>query len=210
MMRKLALLFLLFAFFLLTGQAGAGKKFVSGDLETDAVRLEQNIGKDWGPPSGRLPSQLSKGEAALNRQAAIVAANPKDSGAWLFFSRLAIDAAGDDETLKENATAAAYLAYKKASAKADKAAALAWLGQLYVRRSMWRPALDAYRASLDLADNAQVRNIYEDLREKHGFRVLNYRVDNESASPRACFQFSEPLAQVTGNYAPYVTASGFS
>jgi alpha-2-macroglobulin len=209
-MRKLALFFFLFAFFLLTGQTRAGQKYVSGDLENNAVRLEQNIGNDWGPPSGRPPSQLSKGEAVLNRQAAIVAAHPKDSSAWLVFSRLAIDAAGDDETLKENATAAAYLAYKKASAKADKAAALAWLGEVYVRRSMWRPALDAYRASLDLADIAQLRNIYEDLREKHGFRILNYKVDNESASPRACFQFSEPLTQVTGDYAPYVTASGLS
>jgi alpha-2-macroglobulin len=75
---------------------------------------------------------------------------------------------------------------------------------------MWRPAIDAYRASLDRADIAQVRNIYEDLREKHGFRILNYKVDNESASPRVCFQFSEPLVQATGEYAPFVTASGFS
>jgi alpha-2-macroglobulin len=102
------------------------------------------------------------------------------------------------------------LLFSPINGKAEQAVALAWLGEVFVRRSMWRPAIDAYRASLDRADIAQVRNIYEDLREKHGFRILNYKVDNESASPRVCFQFSEPLAQATGEYAPFVTASGFS
>jgi uncharacterized protein YfaS (alpha-2-macroglobulin family) len=204
-MRKLALLLLLCAFFLLMGQARAGSNFVSADLENEAVRLEQKITKDLRPLS-----KLRKGETALDRQAETVAANPKDSAAWLSYSRAAIQAAGDDETLKENAAAAAYLAYKKANTKPEKAAALAWLGEIFARRSMWRPALDAYRASLDLADAAQVRTVYEDLREKHGFRILDYKVDNESAAPRVCFQFSEPLAQATADYAPFVTASGFS
>jgi alpha-2-macroglobulin len=87
------------------------------------------------------------------------------------------------------------LLFSPINGKAEQAVALAWLGEVFVRRSMWRPAIDAYRASLDRADIAQVRNIYEDLREKHGFRILNYKVDNESASPRVCFQLSEPLAQ---------------
>jgi uncharacterized protein YfaS (alpha-2-macroglobulin family) len=209
-MRKLALLFLLCAFFLLMGQARAGSNFSNGDLENGAARLEQDIGKSKGPSSDGLTSRLRKGETALDRQAAAAAANPKDPGAWLSYSRAAIEAAGEDETLKDNAAAAAYLAYKKANTKAEKAVALAWLGEVLARRSMWRPALDAYRASLALADNVQVRNVYEDLREKHGFRILDYKVDNEQAAPRACFQFSEPLAQATADYAPFVTVSGFS
>jgi len=55
-----------------------------------------------------------------------------------------------------------------------------------------------------------VRNVYEDLREKHGFRILDYKIDNESASPRACFQFSETLAQARVDYTPFVTALGFA
>ena len=31
--------------------------------------------------------------------------------------------------------------------------ALSWLGEIYAKRSMWRPSLDPYRASLDLAEN---------------------------------------------------------
>lgn len=203
-MRKSALLTLGLAFLVWAGLAQARQSFVSEGLENDAIRLEQNIGKDLGVLGTRALPQLRKDvqqaiarkdlKAALNLSAAIVAANPKDSGAWIAYSRAALAAAGDDDNLQETGAAAAYIAYGRAGAKPEQAVALAWLGEIYAKRSMWRPSLDTYRASLDIADIAQVRNVYEDLREKHGFRILDYKIDNESASPRACFQFSEPLA----------------
>ncbi len=199
------------------GLAQARQSFVSEELENDAIRLEQNIGKDLGALASRPLPQLHKdlaqalgskdSKAALKLFAAIVAANPNDSGAWIAYSRAAI-AAGDEDEFRSAGTAAAYIAYERAGSKPEQAAALAWLGEIFAKRGMWRPALDAYRASLDLADLAQVRNIYTDMREKHGFRILDY--DNESASPRACFQFSEPLALGKADFAPFVTASGFA
>ncbi|MCI0465887.1 MAG: alpha-2-macroglobulin family protein, partial [Beijerinckiaceae bacterium] len=223
-MRTSTLLSLTFAFFmaclLAFGQAQARQSFVSDELKDAAIQLEQNIGKDLGPAASRPLPQMRKEaqqalarrdyKAALNALAAIAAANPKDAGAWLNYSRAAIEAAGSDEALQEDATAAAYLASGRASGRLEKAAALAWLGEVFAKRSMWHPSLGAYRASLELADIAQVRNIYEDLREKHGFRILDYKVDNESASPRVCFQFSEPLAPATADYVPFVSVSGFS
>ena len=56
------------------------------------------------------------------------------------------------------------------------------------------PALDTLRLSLELREVAEVRGQYERLREQYGFRVLDYTVDADAASPRACFQFSEELA----------------
>ncbi|MGH6821537.1 MAG: hypothetical protein ACREDU_11850, partial [Methylocella sp.] len=173
-MRKSAPLALGLAFFLWMGLAQARPSFVSEELENDATRLEQNIGKDLGVLGTRALPQLRKDaqqaiarkdfKAALNLASAIVAANPKDAGAWLSYSRAALAAAGDDDNLQETGTAAAYIAYERASAKPEQAVALAWLGEIYAKRGMWRPSLDAYRASLDLADIAEVRNIYEDLR----------------------------------------------
>ena len=219
-MRKSAPLILGLAFLLWIGPAQARQSFVSEELENDAIRLEQNIGKDLGALTTRSLPQLRKDaqqavarrdlKAALNLFAAIVAANPKDSGAWIAYSRAALAAAGDDDSLQETGTAAAYIAYEHAGAKPEQAVALAWLGEILAKRGMWRPALDAYRASLDLAEIAQVRNIYTDMREKHGFRILDYKIDNESASPRACFQFSESLAQTRVDYTPFVTVSGFA
>ena len=218
-MRKSILITLGLTLLLWIGQAQARPGFVSEEIDSDATRLEQNIGEDLGPLATRPLPQLRKDaaqalarkdfKAALKLTAAIVAANPKDSGAWIAYSRAAI-AAGDDDEFQTAGTAAAYIAYERAAGKPEQAAALAWLGEVFAKRGMWRPALDSYRASLDLADVAQVRNVYADMREKHGFRILDYKIDNESASPRACFQFSEQLAQGKADYTPFVTVSGFA
>ena len=53
-----------------------------------------------------------------------------------------------------------------------------------------------------------MRKTYEELREKRGFRITNYKVDSDSASPRVCFNFSEPLAQGRVDFAPFVAVSG--
>src|SRR5271163_278794 len=65
-MRKSAPLILGLAFLLWTGLAQARPSFVSEELESDATRLEQNIGQDLdvlAPPSSPLP-QLRKDTAA--------------------------------------------------------------------------------------------------------------------------------------------------
>ena len=53
----------------------------------------------------------------------------------------------------------------------EEAQALALLGDIYAMREIWRPALNAYAESLKLAEDAPLRKIYEDLREKRGFRI---------------------------------------
>jgi alpha-2-macroglobulin len=219
-MRKLILLVFGMALFFWAVPAQAQKSFVTDELTSDATRLEQNIGSDLGPLASQPLPKLRKDadqvlarkdyKTALNYLAAIVAANPKDAGAWLNYSRAAIAAGEQDDDLQRNGTAAAYIAYQRASDKPQRAVALAWIGEIYAKRSMWRPSLDAYHASLDIADIPLVRKIYEDLREKHGFRIVDYKIDNESASPRACFQFSEPLAFSKVDFAPFVTASSFT
>src|SRR5947199_2097054 len=74
-------------------------------------------------------------------------------------------------------------------------------------RKLWRPALDSLRLSLDLREVAEVRGQYEKMRDEHGFRLLDYTVDSASASPRACFQFSEDLAKRT-DFAPFLALAG--
>ena len=218
-MRKSILPVLGMALFFWAVPAHAQKSFVTDELTSDATRLELNVGKDLGTLATQPLAKLRMDadqllarkdfKTAVKYLAAIITANPKDAGAWLNYSRAAIAAGDDDHDLQQTGTAAAYIAYQHASDKPQRALALAWLGEIYAKRSMWRPSLDAYRASLDLADIPLVRNIYEDLREKHGFRIVDYKIDNELASPRACFQFSEPLA-LKVDFAPFVTGSGFA
>ena len=81
------------------------------------------------------------------------------------------------------------------------------LGRALSDRKLWRPALDALRLSLDMREVADVRGQYEKMRDEHGFRLLDYTVDSDGATPRACFQFSEELAKRV-DFAPFVAQAG--
>ena len=82
------------------------------------------------------------------------------------------------------------------------------VGRSFGDRQVWRPALDALRLSLELREAADVRALYEKMREDHGFRLLDYTVDADSASPRACFQFSEALPGKRADFSPFVAVAG--
>src|SRR4029079_3270678 len=61
--------------------------------------------------------------------------------------------------------------------------------------------------ALKLDETPELKTTYDLLREKYGFRVSNFSVDSDAASPRACFQFSESLPKRT-DYSPYVAVAG--
>jgi uncharacterized protein YfaS (alpha-2-macroglobulin family) len=222
-MPRLALLLLFFVFS--SRSIAADKPFMREDLASDVVRLAETLRKDTvkiaAKFEGRSPEQLRQAAATAAASSnykgaalaisAVIAAGPKQAAGWLALARLgqaADDAKAEDRyDLVTRATTAAYAAYEYARDPAEQADALAALGNLEARNESWRIALDAYRASLDRKDDVDIRATYEDLREKHGFRIVDYKVDNESANPRACFNFSDPLARKT-DFAPYVAVAG--
>ena len=203
------------------------KPYANEDMASDAVRLAETLkgeaGKIGAQAAGKTPDELRKAAAAAvvagqydvaaRLAAAAVTAAPKDPANWLAYARVAIKAddaqANNRWDLVTQGATAAYAAYQRAAAPDAQAEALATLGGLLARHSAWRGALDAYRASLDRRDNLDVRKTYEALREQYGFRILDYKVDNESTNPRVCFTFSEQLARKT-DFAPYVAVSGAS
>lgn len=111
--------------------------------------------------------------------------------------------------LPKHAGAAAYMAYKGAQRNIDKADALSLLGVAFERRRSWRASLSAYEASLDHLEQASVRNKYAVLYKKHGFRMLDYKIDSDSATPRLCINFSETLNK-SSDYAKYIVLEGTS
>ncbi len=222
-MRGIARLFAAGAMLLTASSAFAQKSYVRDDLTSDVIRIEEQIKKDAGSIAGARTLDDLKREAARAMQqnsalgakrllsAAIIAA-PRDPSLWLLYARAALAAAqtnqNDSYVLNEAASTAAFVSYQRATARNDEAAALYLLGDIYARRSMWRLSLNAYRAGLERNDNANVRRTYEALREEHGFRIVNYKVDSDSASPRVCYQFSDPLARGKVDFAPFVAVSG--
>jgi alpha-2-macroglobulin len=214
---------------LLAGSAGAAetRPFAREDMASDAVRLTETLRIATAAIGGRVkdktPQQLlteaakavAGGDFATAEKlaGAAITAAPKDPANWLAYAGIA--AAADDakandryERVTRGATAA-YAAYQHSTTPDAQAAALAMLADLLARHEQWRPALDALKASLERHDAMDVRKTYEAMRAEHGFRILDYKVDNESALPRVCFNFSEPLARRT-DFSPYVAVSGSS
>ncbi|MDE1973342.1 MAG: alpha-2-macroglobulin family protein [Hyphomicrobiales bacterium] len=198
----------------------AEKPFQNSDLADAAITLEAQIKSDAGAAAKPLPQIRKDADAAFAKNdfragmallGQIVAAAPNDSTTWLRLARsiMQIRPADDKEKalLLERASTAAYIAYQRTASRGEEANSLAFLGHALALREQWRPALDALRLSLELHEVADVRGQYELLREAHGFRVLDYSVDADTASPRACFQFSEDLPART-DFSPFVVLAG--
>src|SRR5262249_47605682 len=108
----------------------------------------------------------------------------------------------------ERAATAAYIAYQRTTSRDEEAESLAVLSRTFSDRKLWRPALDTLRLSLELKEVADLRASYEKMRQDYGFRLLDYTVDSDSASPRVCFQFSKALPGRRTDFSPFVVVGG--
>jgi len=220
-MTLLARFALLLGLTLATHPALAQKAYVRNDLAADGQRLEERLKREVTAGARSAADLVRSGEAALSRgdaraalpQAnAAVVAEPGNAAAWRLMARAANAIEPRDYRerweLRERAISAAYLAYQRSAGRDDEANSLGVIARLFERHELWRPALTTYRLSLGLVDNASLRTAYEALREQRGFRLTGNKVDADAASPRACFEFSEPLARGRVDFAPYVAISG--
>lgn len=203
-------------------QAVPSQSFVREDLASNAIRLEEQVRKLTPAPAARTAGDLRAAAAqaarrndmrsALNIIGGATSAAPREALNWLTYARYSGALATQDTNNAwrhvQNALAAAYLAYQRATSRTEQAAALSLIASLHNGQSQYRLALNAYRASLDIVDDARVRATYEKLREEQGFRIVDYKVDSDSASPRVCFRFSEPLARGKVDFAPFVAVAG--
>jgi uncharacterized protein YfaS (alpha-2-macroglobulin family) len=199
----------------------ADKPFKRDDLADAAIKLEAQIKSEAGRPAKPAAALRREADAAFQRNdfrsgmqilGQIVAVAPDDSANWLRLAKavLQIRPSNDRERtlLLERAATAAYIAYQRSSEPNEEAESLVVVARTYADRSLWRPALDAQRISLELSEVAEVRQQYERLREEHGFRLLDYSVDSDAASPRVCFQFSEDLPAKRTDFSPFVAVAG--
>src|SRR6516165_6362519 len=198
----------------------ADKAFKRDDLADSAIKLEAQIKSEAGIVTKPAATLRTDADAAFRRNdfrsalqilGQIASSAPDDSNNWLRLARSILQikpsTPSEQTFFLERASTAAYIAYQRAANPQDEADALAVLGKALAERKLWRPALDALRLSLDQREVADVRGQYEKLRDEHGFKLLDYTVDSDSASPRACFQFSEELAKRT-DFTPFVALAG--
>ena len=169
-------------------------RFTHSGVASDAKRYETYLKANW-QPKGSARELRAEGDRALGsgtdaRAAArayaqAVVFDAGDVEAWTGLARalLAIkpDQGAERYDLPVNASGAALTAYERARTPAAKSAALWVLHEALKRRSYWRPAIDALKASLAVVDDTKVREAYEALVAEHGFRIVEYKVDADSA-----------------------------
>jgi alpha-2-macroglobulin len=199
----------------------ADKPFERAELADSAVKLEAQIKSEAGTAGKPLAQIRRELDAAFQKNdfrngmallGQLVAGAPADSAGWLRLARTIQQIRTADERertmLLERAGTAAYKAYTLTKNRGEEADSLLIIGRTQADLKKWRPALDALRLSLEIREVADVRALYENMRNDHGFRMLDYSVDADSASPRACFQFSETLPARRTDFSPFVAVAG--
>jgi alpha-2-macroglobulin len=199
----------------------ADKAFKQSELDAAAIKLEAQIKSDAGSVSKSAATLKRDADAAFQKNdfragmlvlGQLVAAAPDDATSWLRLSRAVLQIKPRDDREKtlllDRASTAAYIAYQRARDRNVEADSLSVLGRTLADRQQWRGALDSLRLSLGLRETADLRSQYEKLRAEQGFRLLDYTVDSDSISPRACFQFSEELPGRRTDFSPFVVVAG--
>ncbi len=199
----------------------AEKTFQRDDLGSDAIRLEATLKAR--PSKVADPAQLRKdSEAAFMARdfrrleevgGRLVAVTPKDWLAWNRYALAVAAVAGGADyqsrwNMRRDSHAAAYRAYTLATTPKDEALALATLADTYVGSDDQHDALVVLRAALRISEVAPARTLYDRLRPEYGFKIGEFKVDSDAASPRACFTFTEDLKKA--DYAPFLVVSGLA
>src|SRR5690606_28146966 len=136
--------------------------FAHPEIAREAQRYEKELVTKAAAASRPQQDLIAYGKRVLNAgdaraaagafaQAAVLA--PENAETWLLLARALLATSPDPNhpseryELPANASAAAYLAYKRATSPAMQAQALAVLGRALQYRSFWRPALAALEVS---------------------------------------------------------------
>ena len=203
-----------------TPTLAAEKTFQDPALDEAAITLEAELKEEAGTVEKPVAKVKKEAEALLLAQdlqgaakvfTQIVTVAPDDTAAWRALANvwLKIPKTDDDDGSErfEQARTAAYIAYQRSRTPKDEAASLTVYADASGKRGEWRDALNALKLALTLDETPELKKTYDEMREKYGFRVANYSVDSDAASPRACFQFTEPLPKRT-DFSPFVAVAG--
>ena len=201
-------------------RAASQKTFQRQDLIAGARRYERLLRREATAPTGPIDKarrdaaqafQRNDARAAAELYAGLALVQAQDPAIWMRLARsLAAIKPTDDEdasTFIDNALAAAFIAYRRAATRVEEGEALSFIGHVYADRRLWQPAIDTMKLALDLRDTPADRAFYDKLKDEHGFRLVDYSVESDAVTPRACVQFSEDIAPGT-DFAAFVQVGG--
>ncbi|WP_135502331.1 alpha-2-macroglobulin family protein [Roseovarius aestuariivivens] len=127
---------------------------------------------------------------------------------WAEYARLSLLIETQNNAEKSRyarqALQAAINAYLRAPNDPLRATALMITGEALERMGRGRDLIRALRLAEEIQPRADVVAALEAANGKYGFRITTHRSDNETASPRICAEFSEPLIKAGTDYTPFV------
>ena len=195
--------------------------FLSGSYVDEARSLAGALRRRFNPGGNAYAALREAGGAAyrsrnfddsarlFGQALAIADDNP---GLWLDFAIANLARSPDGWSERQAAyvdiTAGAINGFLRSEDDDNRAEALALVGDGFRLREIWKPSWHAYRASLAIKENADVRALYEKVVAEHGFRIVSHEVDADSANPRICIVFSENLPVSQPGLIDYVVVEG--
>ncbi|MGV8935496.1 MAG: alpha-2-macroglobulin family protein [Allorhizobium sp.] len=167
---------------------------------------QQALGANGLIDTGRsnLPMNVDSAIAAFKGALSIT---PDDGSVWIEVAR-ALNTVKGNSDANSFASAAALNGYQLTRTVQARADSLVVLAKALENGENFRGALSAYKESLKLVSAKTVQAAYVALRARQGFRIIDHTIDADSATPRACVQFSEPLVKRGVDYTPFVLLDG--
>ncbi len=174
------------------------------------------LGREFGTEGLETPELIalheeyrSRGdmERALHYRAAAQAVQPTANG-WVDVAWLAGQATSNNGQIqrrnRELAVAAALNGALRAENANVQALALNELAVALERNGEGRLTIPTLRLSLAVVPRPQTQEALDRVIGLYGFRIVEHNVDSDSASPRICLVFNEPLIADGVEYGPYV------
>ena len=190
--------------------------FVGDDQIARARKQAGEIGFDH--PAGAMPladlvaagtraSRENRTTAALGWIGAAISLSDEPT-LWNDYAFLRLVLANKERRQRhthfEAASLAALNGYLRGTSSATKAESLRLFAMAMEQRGQGRMMIDALRLAVDLHARRDIEDMLDEAIGKYGFRAITTRVESDSAAPRICTEFSEPLAKTGIDYATYV------
>lgn len=177
--------------------AALGARHGGGEWSVDALLGAARAAEDRGDTADALQwtgAALAQGDGA---------------DLWLDYGRLALALSRtrgtvDPQGYARRAVLAAVNGYLRAGPAPQQATALLDLSEALEATGQGRQMIPALRLAEEIAPRAEIDRALDAAIAKYGFRIVEHTVDADSAAPRICAEFSEPLARAGQDYASYV------
>jgi len=127
---------------------------------------------------------------------------------WVEYARLAMaietDNSSEKSDYRRRALAAAINGYLRADTAAVQHSALVVMAEALELAKRGRDMIPALRLAQSIQPRTDTEDMLADAVGKYGFRIVEHTVDNNSARPRICAEFSGDLVRAGVDYTPYV------